>query len=217
MTTAPAKNSTWPPAPNVLKLANCDDVAQIWTWYQISGSLGELKMDKEIIQYIFHGLEGYLTQEGLSRPSDDDVLAWISTAAVRDFIDKLALGDSVINSSLGNIVLRSKTKCWLPVCRVQRWDGNPDIAGVGVRHTSNEHSFSISLTVTDACNIYPPDIPRHGLSHRTHNDALRLDSDQDAQPHSNEADLTCHTALNWSFSIGFIPVQHLNALCLAFV
>ncbi|OAL46968.1 hypothetical protein IQ07DRAFT_145640 [Pyrenochaeta sp. DS3sAY3a] len=136
MTTVSTQNSTWSPVPNVLKLDNCDELAQIWSWYQLPESFVRFDKDVKIIQYIFRGLRDYLdktSRNGLSRPSDNEVWAWIRTSAVKEFIDNLALGEgySMDYPAYG----QPKPECWLQVCRVQRWDGNPDVAGVGMLAT----------------------------------------------------------------------------------
>lgn len=175
MTTVSTQNSTWSPAPSVLKLDNCDELAQIWSWYQLPESFVTLERDIKIIRYFFQGLKDYLdktSRDGLSRPSDNEVLAWIRTSAVKDFINKLALGDYYSIDHPGIAFGQPKPECWLQVCRVQRWDGNPDVAGVGVRHQFNDLSHNISVTIADACNIHTPDMPRHGLSHRTRHGTL---------------------------------------------
>jgi hypothetical protein len=98
----------------------------------------------------------------------------METSGVESFGTNLAVGEGYTN------LHPPKPGCWLEVCRVQPWDGSPNVAGVGVRWMFNLF-ITVSLTITDARNIHTPDMPRHGLSLRTRHDTLRLEPGQDTQ------------------------------------
>jgi hypothetical protein len=190
MSNTSTQDYTWPPVYDVLELTNCDELAHIWNWYQQPGGLQQASLSDEVIQYIYHGLTGYLensSQKGLSQPPHNEVLEWIRTSAVENYVTMLAIGDPYYKNNDGQYIgeMKFMPECWLEVCRVLPWDGNPDIAGVGVRHTVNGLSLTIPLTITDARNIHTPDVSRYGLSLCTHDNTLRLDANQDAQFLSN--------------------------------
>jgi hypothetical protein len=104
------------------------------------------KIEKAAMQYIIHGLEGFMqnrSQEGLSRPRDDEILECMETSGVESFVTNLAVGGGYAD------LHPPKPGCWLEVCRVQPWDGSSDVAGVGVRRMFNLF-ITVSLTITDA-------------------------------------------------------------------
>jgi hypothetical protein len=129
------------------------------------------------------------SQEGLSRPRDDEILDRMETLGVESFVTNLAVGDDCGNTyPFMNQMDPLKPGCWLEVCRVHPWDGSPDVAGVGVRRMFNLF-ITVSLTITNARNIHTPDMSRHGLSYRARDDPIRLDPSQYAQRVFHEADL----------------------------
>jgi hypothetical protein len=153
--------------------------------------------------------------EGLSRPRDDEILEWMETSGIGGFVTNLAVGDDCGNTyPFMNQMGPPKPACWLEVCRVQPWDGSPDVAGVGVRCMFNLF-ITVSLTITDARNIHTPDMLRHGLSLRTRHDTVRLDPSQYAQRLFHEADPAGHTVLNWIFLVGFFCLLHRNTFSIA--
>ncbi|KAH7090336.1 hypothetical protein FB567DRAFT_491057 [Paraphoma chrysanthemicola] len=139
MTNTSIHNATWPPAnPWALKFTNCDELVQIWSWYQLPDELSRRETKDEIINYSFHGLDNYLrnvSREQHSRPSNEEVLAWIRTPAVEEFITELTVYGSYELDQLTPEYIVQKPSCWLQACRAERWNGNPDIAGVGMLTT----------------------------------------------------------------------------------
>jgi hypothetical protein len=98
----------------------------------------------------------------------------METSGVESFGTNLAVGKGYAD------LHPPRPGCWLEVCRVQPWDGSPDVAGVSVRCMFNLF-IRVSLIITNARNIHTPDMPRHGLSLRTRHDTLRLDPSQNSQ------------------------------------
>jgi hypothetical protein len=121
------QNSTWDmqQSPAVLQFRDCPSVALVHEFLELlsTSSLWTIGKDLEdgYVQCIRDALAyaGHLDAETVARATNADLMTWLRGWSWDDLYSTVGWPGPAEN-------------CWLELCRVERWDGNPDVAGVGV-------------------------------------------------------------------------------------
>jgi hypothetical protein len=118
------QNSTWDMhhSPAVLQFRDCSSLALVYEFLELSSTSRQWRdLQDAYVQCIRNALAyaGHLGPETVARATNADIVTWLRGWSWGE-----------LRSTVG--WPGPKENCWLELCRVEPWDGNPDVAGVGV-------------------------------------------------------------------------------------
>jgi hypothetical protein len=180
-------NFTWgPPDPSVLSFSDCEAVGSFWS----NGSDTVSLSFPAIYNLLVNGLETYLQEHNLADPPMDELFLWMN-------------GDIGVNTTIGDQAL---DHCLLATCRLQGFEGNPDIAGIGVLTSKSQAIRHSRLTSADAGHLLCTSYLDHALYSRAYSYSVRSDTTEVARDRPYPENSASSSALNLSISKRLFPV-----------